>query len=130
MKKKVKKNGKNKVSFPSKLLSPIKKFLEKELKEGKRNRKEIKKADPFNDFDRASENSLEEDVDEQIGHFDSEVKAKFLAKRLAQLRKALTRIKLGKYGVCETCGKMIDTDRLAIKPEATTCIDCEKERES
>jgi RNA polymerase-binding transcription factor DksA len=38
-------------------------------------------------------------------------------------------VKLGKYGICEKCGKMIDTDRLAINPEATTCIDCEKDKE-
>lgn len=121
--------GDNKEKFPAKLLMPIKKFLESELIKIKRNKKNLNKADPFNDINRASENSLEADVDEQIGHFDTEIKVKFLAKRLAQLRKALTRMKLGKYGVCEKCGKMIDTDRLAINPEATTCIDCEKEKE-
>jgi len=130
MKKEKKNKKKSGVSFPISLLTPIKKFLEKEINESKRNRKELKKGDPFNDSSRTSDNSLEADVDEQIGHFDNEVKVKFLAKRLAQLRKALTRIKLGKYGLCEKCGKMIDTDRLAIKPEATTCIDCEKEREA
>lgn len=121
---------KNLVSLPSKLLSPIKKFLEKELKESDKNRQSLKESDPFNDESRTSENSLESDVDEQIGHFDSEVKVKFLAKRLIQLRKALSRIKLGKYGQCEKCGKMIDTDRLAVRPEATTCIECEREREA
>jgi len=121
--------GDNKEKFPARLLKPIKNFLENELIKIKRNKKSLKQADPFNDVNRASENSLEEDVDEQIGHFDTEIKVKFLAKRLAQLRKALTRMKLGKYGTCEKCGKMIDTDRLAVKPEATTCIDCEKDSE-
>jgi RNA polymerase-binding transcription factor DksA len=121
--------GDNKEKFPARLLKPIKNFLENELIKIKRNKKSLKQADPFNDVNRASENSLEADVDEQIGHFDTEIKVKFLAKRLAQLRKALTRMKLGKYGVCEKCGKMIDTDRLAINPEATTCIDCEKDSE-
>jgi len=119
----------NKAKFPMKLISPIKKFLENELIKLKRNRRSLKQSDPFNDSNRTSENSLESDVDEQIGHFDTEIKVKFLAKRVAQLRKALTRIKLGKYGICEKCGKMIDTDRLAINPEATTCIDCEKDKE-
>lgn len=118
------------IKLPVKLLSPIKKFLEKELSESRKNRNSLKESDPFNDENRTSENSLEEDVDEQIGHFDSEVKVRFLAKRLAQLRKALSRIKLGNYGTCEKCGKMINTDRLAIKPEATTCIECEREREA
>ena len=112
-----------------KFLSSIKKVLENELIRIKRNKKSLKQADPFSDSNRTMENSLEEDVDEQIGHFDTEVKVKFLAKRLAQLRKALTRLKLGKYGICEKCGKMIDTNRLAINPEATTCIKCERDKE-
>ncbi len=124
------KKHKDIISFPKKLLSPIKKFLEGEVvKLGKR-RKKIKEADPFTDGSRATENSLEEDVDEQIGHFSAEIKAGFVAKQIVQLRKALTRIKLGKYGHCEKCGHMIQTDRLAVRPETTVCIDCEKERNS
>jgi RNA polymerase-binding transcription factor DksA len=108
----------------------IKKFLESKLLKLKRTEKILKKADPFNDTERTSENSLESDVDEQIGHFDTEVKVKFLRKQIVQLRKALTRVRIGKYGVCEKCGKMIDTGRLAINPEATKCVKCEKESES
>ena len=63
------------------------------------------------------------------GDFDALVKTNFIKKQIVQLRKALTMIKMGKYGICESCGKMIDTDRLAVKPDATICIKCEKERE-
>jgi len=118
------------LNFPSRLLSPIKLFLEKELVKLKRTKKQLKKDDPFLDENRATDNSLEEDVDEQIGHFDNEIKSKFLSKQIAQFRIALTRIKIGKYGICEKCGKMIDTDRLAVRAEATTCIKCSKESES
>lgn len=118
-----------KVKLSMGFLEKIKRFLELELVKIKRNKKELKQADPFSDSNRASENSLEEDVDEQIGHFDTEIKMNFLAKRTVQLRKALTRMKLGKYGICEKCGKMIDTDRLLVNPEATTCVKCEKESE-
>lgn len=118
------------LNFPSRLLSPIKLFLEKELVKLKRTKKQLKKEDPFLDENRTTDNSLEEDVDEQIGHFDNEIKSKFLSRQIAQFRTALTRIKIGKYGVCEKCGKMIDTDRLAARPEATICIKCSKESES
>ena len=126
------KKEKNKLvlNFPSRLLLPIKMFLEKELILLKRRKKQLKNADPFSDENRASENSFEEDLDEQIGHFDNEVKTKFLSKQIAQFRTALTRMKIGKYGICEKCGKMIDTDRLAVKPEATTCVKCSKESEA
>ena len=87
----------------------------------------MEKSDPFKDSNRASDNSLESDVDEQIGHYDVSVKAKFLAKQIVQFRKALSRLKIGKYGICEKCGKMIDTDRLAVGPETTVCITCSRE---
>lgn len=126
------KEEKNKVTlnFPSRLLLPIKSFLERELVNLKRTKKQLKKDDPFLDENRTTDNSLEEDVDEQIGHFDNEIKSKFLSRQIAQFRTALTRIKIGKYGICEKCGKMIDTDRLAARAEATTCIKCSKESES
>ena len=124
------KKHKSVVNFPRKLVMPIQKFLERELVKLSKRRKKIKEADPFSNESRTTENSLEEDVDEQIGHFNAEVKAGFVAKQIVQMRKALTRIKLGKYGQCEKCGHMIKTDRLAVSPETTVCIDCEKERNS
>jgi len=118
-----------KIQFPNRLLEPIRKFLENELVKMKRTEKSIKRDDPFSDETRNLRNSSEEDVDEQIGHFDAEVKVNFVKKQVVQFRKALSRMKIGKYGVCEKCGKMIDTDRLAARPEATICIDCQRERE-
>lgn len=117
------------LKFPSRLIEPIKKFLEQEIIKSKRIEKNLKKSDPFEENSRTMENSIESDVDEQLGHFENQVKAGFVKKQIVQLRKALTMIKLGKYGICEVCGKMIDTDRLAISPETTVCIKCEKERE-
>lgn len=117
------------LNLPARLLLPIKEFLEKQLVFLKRQKKLLKKSDPFMVEGRADENSFEEDLDEQIGHFDNEVQVKFLSKQIVQMRTALTRMKIGKYGVCEKCGEMIDTDRLAIKPDATTCIKCSKESE-
>ncbi len=117
------------VKFPATLLEPIRKFLKRELSRMKKTREGIKDADPFKDESRVGENSVEEDVDEQLDHFDAQVKANFVGKQIVQLRKALTMIKVGKYGICEKCGKMIDTDRLAIRPETTVCIDCERDSE-
>jgi len=125
-----KKLEENKIQFPQKFLKPIREFLERELVKMKRTEKKISKADPFKDEYRGLRNSTEEDLDEQIGHFDSEIKIGFVNKQIIQLRKSLTRMKIGKYGICEKCGKMIDTDRLAINPETTLCIDCKKDAES
>lgn len=126
----MKENNKKVKKIHGRLLDSIKMFLESELLKLKRTQKDLKQSDPFSDGARVNENSLEEDLDEQINHFDNEVKVHFLAKRIVQLRKALTRMKLGKYGICEVCGKLIDTERLSINPEATTCVKCEKEKEA
>ena len=124
-----KKGQQGNIAIPAKLLAPIKQFLENEIVRWKRIEKLFKKNDPFSDGDRVNNNSDEEDVDEQIGHFEAEVKVGFVKRRLVKLRKALTRIKIGKYGICEKCGKMIDTDRLAIKPDTVICVNCARERE-
>ena len=54
---------------------------------------------------------------------------KELKRKLIQVRKALSRVKIGSYGNCEVCGKMINTDRLIVYPETTICISCLKKRE-
>lgn len=45
-------------------------------------------------------------------------------KQLKRLNAALKRVYDGTYGVCETCGKRINTKRLEIVPYAFDCIDC------
>jgi DnaK suppressor protein len=40
------------------------------------------------------------------------------------VQRALERVGLGTYGVCERCGRPITSARLEAKPAVTTCIDC------
>lgn len=90
----------------------------------------MEKEDPFKDPDRVSDNAaVDTEAAEQFGHVNIEGLRHEIDRKLIQIRKALTRIKIGKYGICEKCGKMIDTDRLTVFPEATVCIKCKKERE-
>lgn len=118
------------ISFPSRLTKGIEAFLHHKLLDLKKKEKLLKENDPFSDQQRTGNNSLEEDVDEQIGRFETEVKISFIRKQIVQVRKALTRLKIGKYGICEKCQSMIDTDRLAVKPDTTLCVKCAKDRES
>ena len=50
-------------------------------------------------------------------------------KRLKSIDSALTRIKLGKYGICVKCGKYIPANRLEAIPYALMCIECKTEEE-
>lgn len=131
MKKKSKSSfGKNVVMFPSKLLFPVKEFLSEKLRQLKKTRTRMAKEDPFKNNQRLENNaSPDSDAEEQFGHARVAAIKSELNKKSAQIKKALERIKKGKYGICEDCGQMIDTDRLAIFPEATLCISCEKKRE-
>ena len=44
--------------------------------------------------------------------------------RITELDRALQRLAEGTYGTCAVCGRPIGADRLAARPDATTCIAC------
>ena len=92
-------------------------------------KKELKKQDPFIAGNRDADNSVDSDVAENVDHDRSSALRKQVSRSIVGIRKTLTRIKLGKYGICAGCGKMIDTDRLAINPTAEFCITCETNKE-
>ena len=43
---------------------------------------------------------------------------------LAEIDDALARIERGEYGLCETCGEPIGTERLLAIPSALQCLEC------
>lgn len=52
------------------------------------------------------------------------------ARELAQVERALLRIKQGKYGVCDGCSTKIPVARLNALPYSTLCIKCQREAET
>jgi DnaK suppressor protein len=122
--------GRDIITFPAKVLSPVGKFLQARLKKLERRKKVIEKEDPFQDTSRIADNaSPDTDAAEQFGHARVTAIKEQLDKKMIQTRKALARVRLGKYGICEDCKKMIDTDRLVAYPEATFCAKCQGKRE-
>jgi len=116
--------------YPSELVRPVSSFLMSSLKLLERRKSEINKEDPFKDVGRLANNaSPDSDAEEQYGHARATAIKDELNRKIIQTKKALTMIKLGKYGVCEDCGRMIDTDRLMVYPETTLCTDDAKKRE-
>lgn len=45
-----------------------------------------------------------------------------LAGQVAEVDAALVRLRTGNYGVCESCGRTIDADRLAAMPATRRCL--------
>ncbi len=129
-KKKAKKKNPRVVKFPANLVAPVGKFLQGRLKRLEKRKKVIEEEDPFRDTSRVMDNaSPDTDAAEQFGHARVSAIKEQLDKKMIQTKKALSRVKIGKYGICEDCGKMIDTDRLIVYPEATFCVKCEAKRE-
>ena len=119
----------NQQGFPQKLIAPIGDFLSDQLSRLERRKKEVESDDPFRDTRRLTDNaSPDNDAAEQFGHARVSAIRSELDRKIIQTRKALSRVRVGKYGICENCGNMIDTDRLMIYPEATFCINCEKKK--
>ena len=49
--------------------------------------------------------------------------------QLEQINEALSRIDAGKYGVCATCLKPIEADRLVVRPYSTLCMSCQNSQD-
>ncbi|MBU0619039.1 TraR/DksA family transcriptional regulator [Patescibacteria group bacterium] len=119
-----------KIKFPGKVLQPLTAFLKKEEKKLEEHKKELAKQDPFINVDRVNDNAASDtDAAEESGHERIHALKREIDKTLVFIRKTLTKIKIGKYGLCEHCGQLIDTDRLAVNPTAQLCIDCERKKE-
>jgi RNA polymerase-binding protein DksA len=52
-----------------------------------------------------------------------------LERRQKDIETALKSIEKGDYGICTRCNKPIEVERLEIKPDATLCVECQREVE-
>ena len=118
------------VRFPASVLAPVGQFLRQRLANLKKRKKEIEKEDPFKDTERITDNaSPDTEAAEQFGHARTSAIRQQLQRNIIQTRKAITMLRIGRYGICEDCGKMIDTDRLMVYPETTLCTQDAAKRE-
>ena len=51
------------------------------------------------------------------------------SRTIAELRKAISAVDEGRYGVCEECEEQISPRRLAAIPWASVCIKCQEARD-
>ena len=52
-----------------------------------------------------------------------------LQSKLESVDRALALAEKGTYGICTSCGERIDPARLEILPEATMCLECQRQFE-
>jgi DnaK suppressor protein len=65
--------------------------------------------------------SAQDEINSQLAEVES--------RELANIEKALERMRQGAYGSCEGCENNIPLARLQALPYATLCIDCQREAE-
>ncbi len=119
------------IQYPVQLVRPVSHFLGQQLKCLEKTKKEIVRDDPFKNTDRISDNAAPDaDAEEQFGHARTTAIKEQLDRKIIQTLRALARVRIGQYGICEECGRLINTDRLMAKPEATLCVHCESKREA
>ena len=117
--------AKSKFSFPLQVLQPIRDYLMTQQVKLLKRKKQLTAEDPFSDTSRVDDNaSLDTDAAEISGHDRVSALKWEVDKGLVRVRKTLTRMKLGNYGLCAKCGRMIDTDRLAVDPTVELCVTC------
>lgn len=117
------------MQLPQETLIEVKEHLEKELKRVENQIQGLSAQDPFANTDRLTDNAAsdteakEDDGHERVAAITTELK-----KKRDEIIAALDRIKNRTYGICTSCKKLIDTDRLAMVPTAVLCMDCQKKR--
>ncbi len=115
------------MKIPREVLKPVEEHLKSQEKKLIKRKRSLEKEDPYRDTDRLIDNAaIDADAAEEVGHERVFALKAEIDKTLIRIRKTLTRIKVGKYGLCLNCRKMIDTDRLAIDPTVRYCINCQK----
>jgi len=70
----------------------------------------------------AALDAAQDEISSQLAEVES--------RELANIERALTRIKNGSYGECEICGGKIPLARLNALPYATSCIECQRAAET
>ena len=106
-----------------------KKILEKELETvlgeiktvARPNPNKIGEWEPIpqdNDKDSADEGDVADDIE---GLQTNNAILNQLEPRMRDIKSSLQKIEEGNFGVCETCGKHIEEDRLDANPSARTC---------
>jgi DnaK suppressor protein len=70
----------------------------------------------------AALDAAQDEISSQLAEVES--------RELANIERALARIRNGSYGECEICGNKIPLARLNALPYATACIDCQRAAEN
>jgi RNA polymerase-binding protein DksA len=70
-----------------------------------------------------AEQAVQRENDDVLGSLEGTIRAELL-----QISRAVSRLDENRYGLCETCGQRIPSQRLEALPYATSCLKCQTKR--
>jgi RNA polymerase-binding transcription factor DksA len=76
--------------------------------------------------DMGDEPGPDDETEEAEAYFNKTAALPTLRKKLANIDSAFLKMKKGKYGICESCGKEVEKEVLEIVPESRFCRECNK----
>jgi len=113
------------------IVDKIKNKLAKEKETLEKEEKLMETEDSYKVAGRDSDNAdILDDVEEDVSHEVNRATLGVIKNMKAQVEKVLARIKRGKYGICEVCGRKIEPVRLKAYPETTICLACSRKSSS
>ena len=115
-----------KIVVPPAMLRDLVLRLWKRNKELKKEEDMVKEADPFMQDERRD---TSEGADNTAGDVEKNIqdaRLNLIQGARLEIRKALAKVRIGTYGICEVCKKPIDLARLKAFPQATKCFDCSR----
>jgi DnaK suppressor protein len=65
-----------------------------------------------------------EGTTEAVERISSTAAARSIATALADVERALEKLDIGSYGMCDRCGRQIPPERLEAIPSAVLCVSC------
>jgi len=114
------------LKLPQKSLAKIRSYLQKQQKQVEEEIKELDRDDLA--LNNTTPESSEPGTDSFIADVHSRLTAvkTTLQDMLKKTQLSLRKLRVGTYGKCEKCGKVIEPARLAVLPTATMCLSCSK----
>ena len=112
--------------LPPDFLEEAKNYLLSEEKRLVEEERKLAEQDPFLVAERDVDNAETlDEAGEQTGHERVAAEREAVKRLLDETRLALSKLKAGRYGICDECGEMIDQARLKAHPQAQYCLRCE-----
>lgn len=118
-----------KLAVPPQILRDLVLRLWKRSKELKHEEEIAKQEDPLMHEERADLSETVDSSANDVSQATHQARLDLIQSARLEIRKALAKVRIGTYGICENCKKPIDIARLKAMPQATKCMECSKKAE-